>query len=367
MGTLASEVPKALIEIDGKPLLEKAIDSLKAIGVAEIVIVTGHLGDKILDFVQGRDFGVKIDFAFQTEQLGLAHAIYVARNKISDDFVLLCPDNMFTDSEDLQEAKRAFQMHQPSFLMVATVTPTHQRDRAKYFSGALKNLAPQLYEYRTIDESGRGMAMTSTGCTFFARRSVELLPFFENYIGTETKFEWYINTLAEQDRSLLYLLRGTRYDLSAPEDVNTVSTLKCELQESAGMGVSAILLNPKGEVLLQHRDDNPSIRYPGHWALFGGTVEDRESPYDAVRREVREEIGYELTNFGLFREFVQNGKCEFAFIGEVNAELDELTLTEGQGMDFVSPPKLSKLLIRPDDNETLKTYFGDWNARTSGV
>ena len=57
-------------------------------------------------------------------------------------------------------------------------------------------------------------------------------------------------------------------------------------------------------------------------------------------------------------EFVQNNKREFAFVGELSAELDELTLSEGQGMNVFHPSQLRELLIRPDDKETLEQYFG---------
>jgi 8-oxo-dGTP diphosphatase len=111
-------------------------------------------------------------------------------------------------------------------------------------------------------------------------------------------------------------------------------------------------------VLLQQRDDNPAIRYPGHWSLFGGTIENDESPADAVAREVKEEIDFDMRNFGLFREFVQNNKQEFAFAGELAATLDELTLSEGQGMNLFYPSQLKELQIRPDDKDTLEQYFG---------
>ncbi|HKR21824.1 MAG TPA: NUDIX domain-containing protein, partial [Pyrinomonadaceae bacterium] len=123
-------------------------------------------------------------------------------------------------------------------------------------------------------------------------------------------------------------------------------------------GVSAILINPLGQVLLQQRDDNPAIRYPGHWSLFGGTVENDESAAEAVAREVLEEIDFDMRNFGLFREFVQNNKREFAFAGELTATLEELTLSEGQGMNLFYPAQLNELKIRPDDKDTLQKYFG---------
>jgi 8-oxo-dGTP diphosphatase len=150
-----------------------------------------------------------------------------------------------------------------------------------------------------------------------------------------------------------------RYDFSGPKDIEQYLDLTNRLRAAKGpQGVSAILISRHGQVLLQQRDDNPAIRYPGHWSLFGGTIEEGETPAEAVAREVHEEIDFELRNFGLFREFVQNNKREFAFAGELTAGLDELTLREGQGMNFFYPSQLPELQIRPDDKETLEQYFG---------
>jgi|GEM_PF-1312309 len=360
MAPLTGDLPKALIEIEGQPLIVTAIESLKAVGVSKIVVVTGYRGEMVREFVGARDFDVRIDFAFQERQLGLAHAIASVAEQITSDFVVLCPDNIYSDTLDLQRAKQAFLTQRPPFLMVATVHPSHQRDRAKYFSAALRNVAPQVYEYRPIDDRRQGMAMNSTGCTFFARTALDSLPSFAN-LTVEHKFGDYISRLGETGQPLIYLLRGMRYDLSEPEDVSAYVACRQQLRNTTGQGVSAIMINADGKVLLQHRDDNPNIRYPGHWALFGGSIEENESAEVAARREILEETGYNVENLGLFREFVQNSKREFAFVGEINASLAELSLNEGQGMNFVSPQELRRLLIRPDDKETLKAYFGEWD------
>ena len=360
MAGLNSELPKALIEIEGGTLIEQAIECLKSIGVSKIVVVTGYRGEMVRDFLTPRDFGVAIGFASQERQLGLAHAIACAADQITSDFVVLCPDNIYSEASDLQEAKLCFLSHRPLFLMVATVNPTHQRDRAKYFSSTLRKIAPHVYEYHRFSEQPHGLAMTSTGCTFFAREALRLLPSFDN-LTEELKFEKYISRLAAAGHPLIYLLRGMRYDLSEPADLSSYAALQQALRRTNGQGVSAILMNGDGRILLQHRDDNPNIRYPGHWALFGGSIEDGESPYAAAGREILEETGYNVENLGLFREFVQNNKREFAFVGEIDAALAELSLNEGQGMDFVAPAELRKLLIRPDDKQTLKAYFGEWD------
>ena len=346
MGQLGAEIPKALIEVEGRTLLERSVETLHKIGVSRIIVVVGHLGEQIVQ----RDF----EIVHQDKQLGLAHAIATA--KPDDDFVILCPDNVYTDDTDLIRAREVFESNNAAFLLVATVTPNTQRDRKSYFTSARRNLEPNVYDYNATS-NGSGLAINSTGCTFFKREALDFLPSFAD-TTREHIFRDYLDAILKERDGLIYLLRGMRYDFSAPNDIEHYLNLKSQLNDTQGQGVSAILINPLGQVLLQQRDDNPAIRYPGHWSLFGGTVEDGESPADATAREVHEEIDFKLRNFGLFREFVQNNKREFAFAGELSAGLDELTLSEGQGMNLFYPEQLKELQIRPDDKDTLEKYFG---------
>lgn len=355
MGEL--DVPKALIEIEGSTLLERSIEAVRTIGISRVVVVVGHHGDQIVEFIHAREFGIEVSTVHQETPLGLAHAIDTAAHRIEGDFVVLCPDNIYTDAADLTRARDLFVAHRPAFMLLATVTPSNQRDRKSYFTSARRNLDANLYGYRSENDKASGLAINSTGCVFFKHEALDFLPSFTDQTR-EHIFRDYLETIAAARDSAIYLLRGMRYDFSAPADVDQYLEQKQQLSRTSGLGVSAILMNNRGQVLLQQRDDNPAIRYPGHWSLFGGTIEDGESAPAAVAREVREEIDFEMRNFGLFREFVQNNKREFAFVGELSAELSELTLSEGQGMELFYPAELQKLLIRPDDKQTLAEYFG---------
>ncbi len=357
MGAFGKQLPKALLKIEDQTLLERAIDSLKAIGVTKIIVVVGHLADKIIDFVSTHNFGIDVRTAYQGRPLGLAHAISTASDQIDSDFVVLCPDNIYTNQSDLLRARVVFNSFEPAFILLATVTPNKQRDRKSYFTAGHRNLDANVYEYRSSNSDSSGLQINSTGCVFFKFDTLDFLHSVTP-LSREHLFRNYLESIAGQRDSCIYLLRGMRYDFSEPEDINNYVALQKHLSQTEGQGVSAILMNERGQVLLQQRDDNPSIRYPGHWSLFGGTIESGECAEDAVAREVREEIGFELENFGLLRQFVQNNKREFAFVGELTVPHDQLTLREGQAMDVFRPSELKRLLIRPDDKESLEQYFG---------
>lgn len=67
---LTDTLPKALLPINGKPILERLILKLKAAGFREIVINIHHLGDQIIDFLQANDnFGVKIKISDERNYL----------------------------------------------------------------------------------------------------------------------------------------------------------------------------------------------------------------------------------------------------------------------------------------------------------
>jgi len=66
---------------------------------------------------------------------------------------------------------------------------------------------------------------------------------------------------------------------------------------------AALLVLEDGRYLLQLRDDIPQIWYPGHWGLFGGAVDPGEDAVAALRRELREELDFELTQARHFVRF----------------------------------------------------------------
>ena len=56
--------------------------------------------------------------------------------------------------------------------------------------------------------------------------------------------------------------------------------------------ISKAIINQNNEFLLQLRDDHPGISYPNQWSFFGGEIEKGESPWQALQREIMEELSW---------------------------------------------------------------------------
>ena len=94
--SVSSDIPKPMIEIDGKPVLEHEIECLRRQGFTDIILTVSHLGQIIMDyFGDGSQFGVQIEYYFEKEPLGNAGALFKIKDKLGSDFLLLNADAMF--------------------------------------------------------------------------------------------------------------------------------------------------------------------------------------------------------------------------------------------------------------------------------
>ena len=82
--------PKPMVELLGRPVLERTVDLLKANGVRDICFTLRYLPGQIRDwFGDGEKFGVNITHRVETEPLGTAGGVRACRDFIGDDEVLI--------------------------------------------------------------------------------------------------------------------------------------------------------------------------------------------------------------------------------------------------------------------------------------
>ena len=95
ISSIASDIPKPMIPVCGKPILEYQIDCLKQNGLRDIIIVTGHLGEHIKNyFGKGDRFNCNISYYDEDEPLGTAGALFKIES-LTDDFILINGDIIF--------------------------------------------------------------------------------------------------------------------------------------------------------------------------------------------------------------------------------------------------------------------------------
>lgn len=91
--SIASDIPKPMVPVVGKPILEHQIESLRTSGITEITIIVGYLGTAIRDyFSNGEAWNVNIEYIQEELPLGTAGALYYLKQKIKEDFFLVFGD-----------------------------------------------------------------------------------------------------------------------------------------------------------------------------------------------------------------------------------------------------------------------------------
>lgn len=90
-------IPKPLLRINGKPMIEWQIENIRKYGVRDFIIIVGHLGSRIQDcFGDGSDFGVRIRYVEENEPMGSAGALFYIREMSGHkDIILAFGDVMF--------------------------------------------------------------------------------------------------------------------------------------------------------------------------------------------------------------------------------------------------------------------------------
>ncbi len=103
------EIPKPMIPLEGKPLLEWQIEALRINGITEIVMVVGYLGQKIQEYFEdGSRFHVHVQYIVEKEPLGTAGAFAYLAEIIKEDYFLLVFGDVFF-SIDLARMERFHQ------------------------------------------------------------------------------------------------------------------------------------------------------------------------------------------------------------------------------------------------------------------
>jgi 8-oxo-dGTP diphosphatase len=104
---------------------------------------------------------------------------------------------------------------------------------------------------------------------------------------------------------------------------------------------TALLFDGEGKFLIYLRDNKPTIPFPNHWDLFGGHVEQGESPLQALYRELNEELRVTPLTVEFFKDYHVSGgdaqpNIKHVFIVRIAESAQMLQLYEGQELRAIA-------------------------------
>lgn len=96
LGPFTNAIPKELLPVGEKAVIEHVVEAMKLAGISEIVIVCSPHKHGLCDYLgSGKKFGVDLAYVIQDERRGLADAVLSSRHLINESFAVVLGDNFF--------------------------------------------------------------------------------------------------------------------------------------------------------------------------------------------------------------------------------------------------------------------------------
>ncbi len=115
---LTLDAPKCLTEVGGVPILERLVNHLRKQGFKRLVVVIGHLGDRIQEFLQQHADDMRVDYVFNPDYrtTNNIYSLWLARQQIREPFLLVESDLVF-------ETWMLDDMLQPDKMAISRILP----------------------------------------------------------------------------------------------------------------------------------------------------------------------------------------------------------------------------------------------------
>lgn len=337
ISSMASDIPKPMIKVEGMPVLEREIECLKNQGFDDIIITVSHLGNVIMDYfgdgsriseATGKPFGVHIEYYFEKEPLGNAGALFKIKDKLTSDFLLLNADAVFD-----VDFNRFVDFHQKHGGLVTLFTHpnSHPYDSGLIIVG--ENCTVEKWLTKEAERPQYYRNCVNAGLHVISPKVLELVDVDVDSIG---KIGVNGKTVkVDLDRQLLKTLAGTgkMFCYNSPEYVKDMGTPERYYSVCADYKAGRVsgknLKNKQRAVFLDR--DGTINKYVG----FLRNIDDFEL-IDGVAEAIRKinESGY-LAIIVTNQPVIARGEVSFEELEEIHNKMETLLGEKGAYLDAI--------------------------------
>jgi NDP-sugar pyrophosphorylase family protein len=217
MAPLTDNKPKALVELAGKTLIERVLETFAGAGVKEVLIVTGYLGELVEEKL-GQEFGgMTLKYVNQAEQSGTANAIGLAKEFAGDsDFVCTYCDVISKSSifKELFDAASVSGENSPEAIVVGREVSDPWR------FGVMKVKEGLLEEIVEKPAAGtQESKLINAGIYWFSSKIFDAIDQTGKSERNEFEITDSLNTLAKENKVQVIEYAGKCFDIGTVEDL----------------------------------------------------------------------------------------------------------------------------------------------------
>ena len=337
ISSVASDIPKPMIKVEGIPVLEREIECLKDQGFDDIIMTVSHLGNIIIDYfgdgsgnspTTGKPFGVHIEYYFEKEPLGNAGALFKIKDKLTSDFLLLNADAMFD-----VDFNRFVAFHRKHGGLVTLFTHPNSHPYDSGLIIANKNGLVEKWLTKEDERPTYYKNRVNAGLHVINPKVLELVGINADSVGKVDANGKPVKV--DLDRQLLKPLAGTgkMFCYDSPEyvkDMGTPERYYSVCKDCEESRISAKNLKNKQKAIFLDRDGTIN-KYVG----FLRNIDDFEL-IDGVAEAIRKinESGY-LAVVVTNQPVVARGEVSFEELEEIHSKMETLLGKEGAYLDAI--------------------------------
>lgn len=310
------KIPKPLLRINEKPMLQWQIENLIKYGIKEVIIIIGHLGEKIQEyFGNGNKWKIQITYIREEKPLGSAGALYYLKKRKNENFIFIFGDVMF----DLNWSRFIDFHEKRGGVATLLVHPnSHPYDSDIVIMGDEKNVVG--YYYKGSHEGGYYGNCVNAGLYILKKEVLDIIG-EEKYHDLEKDV---LPTLTA--KGLVYGYKTSEYvkDAGTPERFRTVSD-----EQKKGVWKSRNLENFQKCIFLDR--DGTLNKYKGLISA-PDALELEDNAAQAVK--MINESGY-LAIVVTNQSVVARGMCGMCMVEKIHKKMEMMLGERGAYLDDI--------------------------------